>query len=66
MTRDTRYFTVFGTAYVPEDHNDGYRFDVAPKTRRPDAASWVVLCSLIVGISVFAAQIATAGTHGLF
>lgn len=68
MTRDTQYFTVFGSAYVPERHYDSYRFDVAPNTRahRPDAASWLVLCSLMIGISVFAAQIAAAGTHGLF
>jgi len=68
MTRDTQYFTVFGNAYVPEHHSDSYGFDVAPSTRAygADLASWAVLCSLMVGISVFAVQIATAGTHGLF
>ena len=60
MFKDTRYFTVFGNAYIPEHHSAGYRFDVDPeaRTRHLAAASWLVLSALIVGISASAAQIA--------
>jgi hypothetical protein len=66
MFKDTRYFTVFGNAYVPEHHTNGYRFDVDPtvRSRRTGAAAWLVLCTLVAGISVFAAQIALlTGAH---
>jgi hypothetical protein len=66
MFKDTRYFTVFGNAYVPEHHSGGYRFDVDPeaRTRHFAAASWLVLSTLIVGISASAAQIALlTGAH---
>jgi hypothetical protein len=65
MFKDARYFTVFGNAYVPE-HHSGYRFDVDPQARTPHfaAASWLVLSTLIVGISASAAQIALlSGAH---
>ncbi|HET9535783.1 MAG TPA: hypothetical protein VFP43_10615 [Mesorhizobium sp.] len=60
MFQDTRYFTVFGNVYVPERHTEGYRFGADSKARaqRTAAASWLVLCALMGGISVFAAQIA--------
>ena len=60
MFQDTRYFTVFGNAYVPERHTENYRFGIDPKARpqQTAAASWLVLCALVGGISVFAAQIA--------
>jgi len=66
MFKDTRYFTVFGNAYVPEHHANGNRFDIGPSVRsqRTGAASWLVLCTLVAGISVFAAQIAlVTGAH---
>jgi hypothetical protein len=66
MFKDTRYFTVFGNAYVPEHHTDGYRFDVDPKVRARTSAtaSWLVLSALVAGISVFTAQIALlTGAH---
>ena len=38
MFKDTRYFTVFGNAYVPEHHANGYRFDIGPSVAL--AADW--------------------------
>jgi hypothetical protein len=65
MFKDTRYFTVFGNAYVPEHHSSGYRFDVDSEARTHRfAASWLVLSALIVGISASAAQITLlSGAH---
>jgi hypothetical protein len=56
------YFTVFGGSYVVERHNDNYRFDIDQRGRRRVATSWLVLCTLIAGISVFAAEIAHFGS----
>jgi hypothetical protein len=51
-------FTVFGGSYIAERHNDNYRFDVDRRVQPNTGASWLVLCTLVAGISVFAAEIA--------
>ena len=60
MFQDTRYFTVFGNVLRP---GASYRATASASIPRrvqqqTAAASWLVLCALMGGISVFAAQIA--------
>ena len=61
MTNQTQYFTVFGGSYVPEHHASDERLDAdGRRTRKRDpsaVASWIVFCTLVAGISVFAAEI---------
>ena len=39
MFQDTRYFTVFGNAYVPERHTKNDRFGIDPKARQQQTAA---------------------------
>ncbi len=57
MFRNRPYFTVFGGSYVPECHTLGYGFEASRKAHT--GASWLVLCALVAGIGVFAAEIAS-------
>ena len=64
MMNDTQYFTVFGGSYVPEHHRVDYAgFEQTQSKRDPSAiASWIVFCTLVAGISVFASEIAYFAT----
>lgn len=56
MFRNRPYFTVFGGSYVPERHAPVYGFEAGRKAQT--GALWLVLCALVAGIGVFAAEIA--------
>lgn len=61
MLNDPPHFTVFGGAYVPEHHNACGCADLdGPAVRRRDlaaGASWLVFSTLILGLTICAAEI---------
>ena len=65
MNNDSQYFTVFGSFYIPERHRGNHpAVNLAQLKHHPSAvASWIVVCTLIAGISVFAAEIAYFATR---
>jgi hypothetical protein len=60
MFKDKPQFTVFGGAYVPEHHNEySCREDRATiaSDRDDSGAAWLVISSLLVGLTICAAEI---------